>query len=424
MILEASQRGGARDLALHLLKEENEHVEVHALDGFVSTDLVSALNEVRAVSKGTRAKQYLFSLSLNPPPGEQVSTVSFEKAIAQVEERLNLGGQPRAIVFHEKDGRRHCHAVWSRIDTEAMKAIPLPHTRRKLMDLSRSLYIEHGWTMPAGMVRPQERDPKNFTLAQWQQAKRVGQDAREIKQIVQDCWATSDSQRAFAAALDSHGYRLARGDRRGFVIIDQRCEVYSVAKWAGIKAKQVREKLKEPDALPSVSQAKVQIANTMATQLGTVQAEHSRKIKARAALIATQKEQLLNTHKRARIELEREQRDRCVQATRARQARFRRGLLGLWDRATGRHRRIRAQNEQEASVALQRDRAEKDQLVFTQLEEWQALEARVRRLRRYQQSRGDALSRDIDQYREISDQRRDAFGLQSGREQNGRELER
>ena len=36
MILHGNQRGGARDLALHLLKDENEHVEVHELRGFVS----------------------------------------------------------------------------------------------------------------------------------------------------------------------------------------------------------------------------------------------------------------------------------------------------------------------------------------------------------------------------------------------------
>lgn len=30
MILNGNQRGGAKDLALHLMKEENEHVEVHA----------------------------------------------------------------------------------------------------------------------------------------------------------------------------------------------------------------------------------------------------------------------------------------------------------------------------------------------------------------------------------------------------------
>ncbi|TVV71854.1 hypothetical protein FOY91_16035 [Sphingomonas solaris] len=39
MILKASQRGGGMQLAVHLLKSENEHVEVHEVRGFVSDDL-------------------------------------------------------------------------------------------------------------------------------------------------------------------------------------------------------------------------------------------------------------------------------------------------------------------------------------------------------------------------------------------------
>ena len=57
MILHGNQRGGARDLALHLLKDENEHVEIHELRGFVSGNLISALNEAYAVSRGTKARQ-------------------------------------------------------------------------------------------------------------------------------------------------------------------------------------------------------------------------------------------------------------------------------------------------------------------------------------------------------------------------------
>ncbi|WP_347264263.1 hypothetical protein [Nitrobacter sp.] len=45
MILVGNQRGGAKDLALHLLKEENDHVEVHELHGFAARDLRGAFNE-------------------------------------------------------------------------------------------------------------------------------------------------------------------------------------------------------------------------------------------------------------------------------------------------------------------------------------------------------------------------------------------
>ena len=44
MILKGSQRGGAKQLAAHLLKvEENEHVEVYELEGFIADDLEGAL---------------------------------------------------------------------------------------------------------------------------------------------------------------------------------------------------------------------------------------------------------------------------------------------------------------------------------------------------------------------------------------------
>lgn len=62
----------------------------------------------------------------------------FEAAIEQIEERLGLSGQPRAIVFHEKDSQRSANVVWSRIDPTEMKAIQLPHFKRKRNAVAKS----------------------------------------------------------------------------------------------------------------------------------------------------------------------------------------------------------------------------------------------------------------------------------------------
>ena len=40
------------------------------------------------------------------------------------------------------------HIIPARIDAAQMKAINLAHTKLKLRDLSRELYMEHGWRMP------------------------------------------------------------------------------------------------------------------------------------------------------------------------------------------------------------------------------------------------------------------------------------
>lgn len=146
MILKASQRAGAKQLALHLLRtDENDHFEVHEIRGFAADDLVGALREAYAVSRGTKCRQYLFSLSLSPPQTENVEIPVFEKAIQTIEDQLGLTGQPRAIVFHEKNGRRHAHCVWSRIRSSDMRAVNMAHFKTKLKDIARELFIEHGW---------------------------------------------------------------------------------------------------------------------------------------------------------------------------------------------------------------------------------------------------------------------------------------
>ncbi|WP_395664424.1 hypothetical protein [Methylocella sp.] len=73
MILKAKERGDAPQLARYLLAlRDNDHVELHEVRGFVSADLAGAFAEADAIAKGTRCKNHMFSMSLNPPPGAAV----------------------------------------------------------------------------------------------------------------------------------------------------------------------------------------------------------------------------------------------------------------------------------------------------------------------------------------------------------------
>lgn len=329
MILNGNQRGGAKDLALHLLKDENEHVEVHELRGFVAQNLMGALNEVYAISRGTRCKQFLYSLSFNPPPDEKVSIEAFECAIERAEKRLNLEGQPRAIVFHEKEGRRHCHVVWSRIKVEAMKAVEMSFDHDRLTKLSRELFREHGWKMPKGLAKKSERDPLNFTLADWQQAKRVGKHPKEIKMAIQDAWAISDSKASFDQALQERGYALARGDRGRFVVVDIFGEVYSLRQQTGHRVKELRARLGDEKALPSVDEMKQRIAGNMLPILEkfkqelnqTEQKQDEREVQEKKALIEKQRSE----RKAFTAKLKHRQDQEALK----RQQRFRSGLFGF-----------------------------------------------------------------------------------------------
>ena len=148
-----------------------------------------------------------------------------------------------------------------------MKAIPLPFYKRRLMEVSKELYLTHQWEMPQGLIDQSLRNPLNFTRAEWQQARRIQHDPRLIKAMFQNCWERSDSAGALQNALEEHGYFLARGDRRGHVVVDFRGAVYALARWAGVKTKEVRARLGDPKELPGVEEIRGRIAERMTDQL-------------------------------------------------------------------------------------------------------------------------------------------------------------
>lgn len=389
MILVGNQRGGAKDLARHLMSPENDHVHVEELRGFVSDNLNGALNEAYAVSRGTRCKQYLFSLSLNPPLDADVSTADFIAAIDRVERDIGLEEQPRAIVFHEKEGphgqRRHAHAVWSRIDPETMTARNLSWHKNRLQDVSRDLYREHGWRMPEGFADRSKSDPRNFSYEEWSQAKRAEKDSRDIKMAFEDAWAISDSRPSFEHALKERGYWLARGDGRGFVAVDHKGEIYSVPRQANVKTKAVRERLGREDDLPSLSQAKEAMAQEMGVMLSRLRDEQYDEVAALRARHAQAKQDLVDQQRRERAAMLEALRQRQKQEQATRQARFRSGLAGIWDRMRGEHKRVVERNCMEALSAQQRDQERRDALVFRQLQQRRILSSqsqeRLERLR-------------------------------------------
>ena len=401
MILKGSQRGGAKQLGLHLMRtDDNEHVEVHEVRGFVSEDMTGALKEAYAVSRGTQCRQFLFSLSLNPPQTENVPIDVFEDALKRIEKKLGLEGQPRILVFHEKEGRRHAHAVWSRIDADTMTARNLSYFKLKLRDISRDLYVEHDWKMPRGLMNSAERDPRNFTLAEWQQAKRMGRTARDLKVMIQDCWAVSDSRTAFAHALGERGLILARGDRRGHVAVTHEGEVLSIARYAGKTAKEVRAKLGSADDLPDVEEAKGQFAGDMSAAFR----RHAREVtgwqKRDLAVLDRKRLEMRERHRAERAGLDEAQRGRWLEETRIRSARLNTGLRGLWHRITGQHARIQRQNDADAYAAFQRDRNQRQAMIESQLAERRQLQAPIRAARdRYAHMLRD-IRRDRDRIRD------------------------
>lgn len=370
MLIAASQRGGGGRLAAHLLNaNDNEHIEIAEVSGFVSETLAGAMREAYALSKGTRCKQHLFSVTINPPKGATVPLAVFEDVIDRIEERLKLAGQPRMIVYHEKKGRRHAHVVWSRIDTDKMRAVNMSFFKERLFHLSKELFLEQGWKLPEGYIDRTRSNPLNYSTAEMKQAKRLGDNPKQIRAVLRECWMISDNKKSFAQALERKGYYLAKGDRRGFVAVDWRGEVHSLSRKLKVNAENLQARLGNPDDLPSVQQVNMRINAGWRAQIQKLTNDLKlSQTKAKRPLLA-QRDKMRDRHRRERLALQHKQDQRRTAGQHTRRNRFRKGVMGLWDRLNGQHSRIQAQNEQDVLAAWKRDRKEKDHLIEKQLSE-------------------------------------------------------
>ena len=276
MILKGNQRGGGQQLAAHLQNSfDNERVEIADVRGSVAQDLSGAFAEWAAEARGTQCKKFLYSLSLNPyQPNGRLTREQYLELLERTERSLKLVGQPRAVVFHEKrdkDGvlREHCHAVWSRIDTDRMKAVQMSHDRLKLRTVAQEFARDHGLELPDGMkpgnTKDSRRDRYNKRAAQEnlgekQQQERTGITKAERRAEIASCWTGTANGAAFVHALETKGYFLARGDARDYVVIDAYGEVHSLSRQlSGVaKKKEMTDRLADypPDKQRDIEAAR------------------------------------------------------------------------------------------------------------------------------------------------------------------------
>lgn len=374
---------------------DNEHIQVHRIEGFISDDVMGAMREVECVSKGIKSRLPLFSVSLSPPANQRVGVEVFDAAIAEIEERNGLSGFPKVVVFHEKESRRHAHAVWSRIDPATMTVQPLPFFKMKLRELAKEIFLEQQWELPRGFVDTRERDPTAFTLAEWQQAKREGNDAKKIKMLAQEAWAISQDRDAFAKALEARGMYLAKGDRRAHVAMTYEGSVFALSRLLGRKAKEVRERFGEADDLRSVEDTRAyvreRIVPMLQKTLEQAQADKAREMET----LAAERLSLTTQHRRERERLEEGLRQRFEAETRERSTRLQRGLAGLWQVVSGQAKAIITQNQREAYAALLRDRSQREAIITDQLRERSGLQVRIEQTRAQHFERMVGIHRDL-----------------------------
>jgi hypothetical protein len=275
MNIKGRARGAPRDLAGHLQKDENEAVWIIGIDELVGQDIDGALLEMDALGAGLKTSKTLYHMQISPAPTDPAMTPEqINYAVKVALEKQGLDQQPHIVVGHRKAGkdgieREHYHVVASRTDLEHNRAIRCDHNYLKhelaAREIERTLGHERVQGAHAerfGSERP-ERTP---SAAEMRQAERGAVPAKEAKALGADIWQSTDSGKAISAALESHGWQLARGDKERkdggayFMAVDPHGHAHELRRMVPVKAAALYERMGDidPAMLPSITEAKQQ----------------------------------------------------------------------------------------------------------------------------------------------------------------------
>lgn len=228
MVIKGNIRGNGGQLADYLTRQgENDHIHILEVDGRDDADkdyLFTMLEGFSLNEKLTKSKQGLYHAQINPAYDEdkQMNDGDWQQAADILGSALGFNDQRRVIVLHHKKDRVHAHVVWERFDYQQSKMKTVAHNY-KAHDKARA---------EMERVFSQKKTPQ----------KNIKQP--EIKERLTEIFDKSKSGKEFERQAKDAGYRLARGAKRPFMVVDENGRSFDlVRQLKGVKTKDVRERL-------------------------------------------------------------------------------------------------------------------------------------------------------------------------------------
>src|SRR6185437_14546492 len=261
-------RSGPEQLAAYLMRtDDGERATLLELQ-YGENDLRKALIDWDAVGcNGTRSEKTLYHAQIAWETKYQLTKEECLRSAQILAEDLGMANHPRAVVLHDGGDKPHLHVVFMRADIDTMTMWQDYKNYVKHERASFRMEKEFGHDLVPGkhkVKRDRKKQPEfpraESSHADHQQAARTEMSLEERKAQIVAIRQPCDDAHAFKNALEEAGYVLARGDRRGFVLVDADGEVYSLSKHlAGdIKGKAFKEFMApiDPELLPTVDDAK------------------------------------------------------------------------------------------------------------------------------------------------------------------------
>ncbi len=189
----------------------------------------------RAGRKSTKGSVYSFSLAWHTnetPEEDHMRNISLDAL-----DRLGLKDNHQAvIVAHQETDHDHVHVICNLVNMETGKIASVSNDRLILSKWAQEYELEHGVYCEQRIKNNEQRakhskDKDHHKEGQGEyrsddtkakpETDIVKHREKKIDKVqIQELYQQSDSAEAFQAALQDNGYELAKGDRRGLVLVD------------------------------------------------------------------------------------------------------------------------------------------------------------------------------------------------------------
>jgi len=247
--------------------EDNERAELREIRELNAGNLREALDEMKRLARANpRVKNFMYHADFNPRLNEHLSDAERDRAFEIFENERGIPPNTARIVMeHVKDGRKHWHVMWLRVDENGRPfsdKLDAQVAHRAGEKIAHELGLEKvisPLTREPGTPRP-ERAPKPWEMY------RAGQSGITLESIEADMAQLRPqcaTGKEFHVVLDLHDFILARGDKMTagqptLMIIDPAGDDHALARRLKIKTKELNDFMRDVDraALPDIRQAK------------------------------------------------------------------------------------------------------------------------------------------------------------------------
>lgn len=198
------------------------------------------------VSTGRKSNDkpvYSFSIAWHPEQNPQKDHM-LDMAMGALE-HLGLINHEAVFVAHHDCEHPHVHVITNLVNPENGKTLSTSNDRLKF-----SAWAEH-YEREHGKIYCEERVINNAR-------RRNGEIVKHQEKIVQSFgkieqyYHQSKNTKEFQTLLDKEGYTLAKGDRRGYVLVAKDGQIHSLSRQlTGQRAKDIKAKLMDAGELPN-----------------------------------------------------------------------------------------------------------------------------------------------------------------------------